>query len=854
MDGFKVTGRACLKGQKVRLTLSPSEPVKKRSKPGEPHIYVHKVPDAEEVLAKVTRGDLQCHESRLPLSAHDIRVMINNIQLSFGLRHPSPPWSLSADNRLQDTLLKAKRAGRKQQAAIPDKESRPAIGNDNEHQEDLHAMPVIVPMNTNEPDVPAIGNDNKHQDNIHAMPVMMPMNMDMSEAQAELPTEEVHIDDIGPPPVVEGTGANANRSEPIEVAQDLAEVSQDLYLANMPPQPRMLDEAMTKYGSKDWVLTELPRPTYTNNVDGNLELQDLLTYSCRLATSQPFLKKIVQHDYSLLPPQLRPSDSMPRDAAVSYIMHNLEDGAMNVVRVFKFASKTSVKYAVGLCSGKAHFPAWRQGPWAWNKAVHSLLDRLPGHHVVWWSLNNKKDKPEVSRSSTQAWSVEDEELMAGVDYINKNAPEDDSENQQYVWILRNIHSHSRSPISNWPESKVLRMAQNKSRGTAGATSLSFFPMTVRSVKPWMSTFLLPLVMPLLTSYGMITLGWPGVGKTPFLILLCLAIGRYHITRLGLEGVRPAWRRAKAIDNFRHKTGQVHEGLILDDPSVEKLDAADMKSWLTSEEDQNCSGRYNDVKLVRNGMRALSSNNLKEEDEPLSERWQTSITWDEFYKLVQKFFCSYPDLDVLAILKRTVVLVFGKRALYLRLPSGEKDAPIHLIRIDLHGDLFSDRDKPYYAKYKQGIHELPPTFADDVEVEQEMLHRGMESLQAAGLPEVYISDVNSTIASKLSPSSRPVHLPSSPSTDEEARVPVPDPEALPVRCTKPPGRLGQFNLPSTKRRLTSKTSVAVPVEEFHAAGPEVKSMPSSSSRQKVLPDQEETQLLDPEEEAALILHG
>ena len=254
------------------------------------------------------------------------------------------------------------------------------------------------------------------------------------------------------------------------------------------------------------------------------------------------------------------------------------------------------------------------------------------------------------------------------------------------------------------------------------------------------------------------------------------------------------------------------------------------------------------------MRALSSNNLKEEDEPLSERWQTSITWDEFYKLVQKFFCSYPDLDVLAILKRTVVLVFGKRALYLRLPSGEKDAPIHLIRIDLHGDLFSDRDKPYYAKYKQGIHELPPTFADDVEVEQEMLHRGMESLQAAGLPEVYISDVNSTIASKLSPSSRPVHLPSSPSTDEEARVPVPDPEALPVRCTKPPGRLGQFNLPSTKRRLTSKTSVAVPVEEFHAAGPEVKSMPSSSSRQKVLPDQEETQLLDPEEEAALILHG
>ena len=62
---------------------------------------------------------------------------------------------------------------------------------------------------------------------------------------------------------------------------------------------------------------------------------------------------------------------------------------------------------------------------------------------------------------------------------------------------------------------------------------------------------------------------------------------------------------------------------------------------------------------------------------------------------------------------------------------------------------------------------PRPFAEDVEVEQEMLQRGMESLQAAGLPEAYISDVNSTIASKLSPSSRPLHLPSFPSTDEEA---------------------------------------------------------------------------------------
>ena len=49
--------------------------------------------------------------------------------------------------------------------------------------------------------------------------------------------------------------------------------------------------------------------------------------------------------------------------------------------------------------------------------------------------------------------------------------------------------------------------------------------------------------------------------------------------------------------------------------MDKIDAADLKSWLTAEEDQNCSSRYADVKLVRNG----ATNGLLEEDEPQLEK-------------------------------------------------------------------------------------------------------------------------------------------------------------------------------------------------------------------------------------------
>ena len=84
--------------------------------------------------------------------------------------------------------------------------------------------------------------------------------------------------------------------------------------------------------------------------------------------------------------------------------------------------------------------------------------------------------------------------------------------------------------------------------------------------------------------------------------------------------------------------------------MDRVEAADLKSWLTSEEDQNCSGRYNDVKLARNGLRALGSNDIAEVDEPLPDRLSTTITTEEFTKLTHKLFAGYKEADIQAILK------------------------------------------------------------------------------------------------------------------------------------------------------------------------------------------------------------
>ena len=68
------------------------------------------------------------------------------------------------------------------------------------------------------------------------------------------------------------------------------------------------------------------------------------------------------------------------------------------------------------------------------------------------------------------------------------------------------------------------------------------------------------------------------------------MGRYHARRLYLEGVQAGWRRAKSIDNFRHRFPQVQEALFLDDPLLSRVSIADFKSFVTVDEDRTCDGR------------------------------------------------------------------------------------------------------------------------------------------------------------------------------------------------------------------------------------------------------------------------
>ena len=522
-----------------------------------------------------------------------------------------------------------------------------------------------------------------------------------------------------------------------------------------------MDEGIASVGGRNFQVRMLAEPdVFTKDSADQVSIPDFLAGVCRpldtkdvksasvvvdahigiseCGSASTIGKHVAAGDFSQLPLPLRFPTIPPETSKVDIIIQNMSDGCWNVIQVIYLERSISSAAALSMCSGKPFVPVFRNGPHAVKKAVQWALARVRGHHVHWHRLEDKSQDT-LHKSSSNLWSPENDELAEGIRYINTFAPDCDALNQQTYWILTNIKPDSGTPLAGWPEIKVRSMCQNKSRGVSGSVPMTEFPLTTSSLNVAFAEYILPLVYPLLLSAAIIMVGNPGVGKTPAIITMAMAIGRYHVRRLGLHGAKPGWRRGKSLDNFRQRSPQIQEALFLDDPSGRRLDMADLKSFVTTDEDGTVSGRYNDARLARNQFRALASNDTGDEPKGVLPA-DTTLDPEAFVQLLGPLFADARKKDILAVLKRCTTFVFTDSALYLRLPSERPDAIVHRIsKGDIHKDLLAEKDKPLYNTYKNGLTVYGDSHASEVEREQAMIDERAECL--AGFPNVknYVQD-------------------------------------------------------------------------------------------------------------------
>lgn len=609
----------------------------------------------------------------------------------------------------------------------------------------------------------------------------------------------------------------------------------------------LFDDAMLKVGGKDWTfaMNSLPQmgpKTTDEHINDPITFTSFIQGACRDTAGVKSVgilldmhKDIPEFAFGQLgtatqtgnleslPACLRPrpEDPMPTGAKVGFIAQNNEDSTVSILRIIYFKAPIGTRDALKYANGDPYVPVFRQGPWAVKKSLTSLLDRIPGYHVDQASITCRVTPGLERGNSKPQWQGEysNDELRLGAKFIHKDCPGCDAESEQYIWILQQIKHDSGSPIAGWPEAKVLKMADSKRKAQQGAECNTQFPLQTYSLKPVLCDFLLPLLYPLLMGFGVLMVGWPEVGKTPLFIVLAMAMGRYHIDRLGLENASPGWRRAKTFDQFRHRNARVQEAMFVDDPNRQKVDLEDMKSWLCVSESGSASARYDDAKTVKNGLRGYAGNDMVGPDEEPDDDGTHVVSFKELMTMLRKTFPTESPTHILAVLKRSILFIWGKKALYIRLPSSDDTMVVHRITdFDVHLDVLADHDKSAYGKYKDDIMEFPPNFEQDVQREQRMIKDSMRKRQEYGIVDEYIKYCNDAIQSKLGevlspwrtgPSSaeHDVHVAATP--DDELARSIPGNNdgtwTIPtVPCGSGATRRSTFSIPPA-RRLRKKTS-------------------------------------------------
>lgn len=419
-----------------------------------------------------------------------------------------------------------------------------------------------------------------------------------------------------------------------------------------------------------------------------------------------------------LPPSVRPRDSLGESVKLQIVMEEGSDGSCNVLKFFHSGVDIPIGLARTWCddsimmidykvANNSHFV---------KVAFMKLLSGIPGRQWLTQSIRHRPGRASgmPKLTSEGRWEPTEDNLREGMAFINLNAPLSNCKNEQYLWVLLNVRAAD-SPLYGWPEHVVLKACANRTTGNSQAEPEWFFPLLLGDLNPEFLRKIVPLILPLMTSHGLMILGKAGIGKTPVAQILCMAVARHMVKSRDLDAL-PGFRKAKQIDGFRERPGEVHVPVILDDPNLGSINLEDLKSFLDVGETGLVDARYRAAKFARNQCRVVLNNEWDDTKEP-ADSFLDFISWEDFKGMFLTA-CQHPKVPhLMAILKRTIVIIAGHRGVYLRLPNESNDQRILCFRAGgITQDWLRETNKAAYGLFKQGVHQKHSTF--DVKLEEE----------------------------------------------------------------------------------------------------------------------------------------
>ena len=441
-----------------------------------------------------------------------------------------------------------------------------------------------------------------------------------------------------------------------------------------------------------------------------------------------------------LPDVVRPRDALGEACVLQIAISPDGSGTFTVLKFFHSSVFVPLGLAKAFCNQKVQIINYQvaNNSDLMKCAFLYILQRVPGEQWLSQSLMDKVSHKVLKKDDAgdgKNWDPDEDELRKGIAYINEHAPLSNTKTEQFLWSLLNVRDCD-SPIYCWPHHIVSKACANRATGNSQSDPEYFFPLLLHDLNQDFLEKVVPIVLPTMTSHGLILLGRAGIGKTPTAIILALAVARHMVVSRGLEGHIPGWRRSKQIDGFRERPGELHVPVLLDDPLLNLRNMEALKSFLDVAENTLVDARYRAAKFVRNQCRILLNNEWGSEKEPKMLVGNT-ITWDSFKDMFSPAVNNASEPHMMAILKRSTVVIAGQLAIYVRVASELQSQIVHrFASTTLLDDWLKGTNKEFYNLYKEGQHVKPPNFEHGLEseaslagellatpAEQEYLQRG-----------------------------------------------------------------------------------------------------------------------------------
>ena len=186
-----------------------------------------------------------------------------------------------------------------------------------------------------------------------------------------------------------------------------------------------------------------------------------------------------------------------------------------------------------------------------------------------------------------------------------------------------------------------------------------------------------------------TSGCSGIGKTPLACILAMTISEYAISNKDTDH-QPGFKTTSHLDFLRGQAASLEYPIIFDDGHLQGLQVAAVKAFLdVAGEDCKVFSRYTATNLSQHQTRFVCTNSFDEGQEPSIAMGSfastsTTISHNEFMRM---FAPALPagafEEDIMAILKRTSIVLFANQKVFLRPPS-EKHIPVQVIAYP-HGE-------------------------------------------------------------------------------------------------------------------------------------------------------------------------